>query len=77
LCPGPVDTEFNMVAHGVFKTKSATPEYVAKYAIDKMFEGKLIIIPTIKMKLVIFLTRFVPTKVLLRITSSIQTRKMN
>ena len=38
LCPGPVDTEFNTVAHGVFKTKSATPEYVAKYAVDKMFK---------------------------------------
>lgn len=77
LCPGPVDTEFNKVAHGVFKTSSATPEYVAKYAIDKMFKNKLVIIPTIKMKLVIFLIRFVPTKLLLRITSSIQERKIS
>lgn len=77
LCPGPVDTEFNTVAHGVFKTKSATPEYVAKYAIDKMFKNKLIIIPTIKMKLAILLIRFVPTKLLLHITSSIQERKIS
>lgn len=76
LCPGPVDTEFNTVAHGVFKTKSATPEYVAKYAIDKMFKNKLLIIPTIKMKMAIFLIRFVPTKLLLYITSNIQERKI-
>ena len=77
LCPGPVDTEFNTVAHGEFKTKAATSEYVAKYAIDQMFKNKLIIIPTIKMKLAIFFIRFVPTKLLLGITSSIQERKIN
>lgn len=77
LCPGPVDTEFNTVAHGVFKTKSATPEYVAKYAVDKMFKNKLLIIPTIKMKMAIFLIRFVPTKLLLYITSNIQERKIS
>lgn len=77
LCPGPVDTEFNSVAHGVFKTKAASSEYVARYAIDKMFKNKFVIIPTIKMKLVIFLIRFVPTKLLLRITSRIQERKIS
>lgn len=77
LCPGPVDTEFNSVAHGVFKTGSADSEYVAKYAIDKMFKNKLVIVPTLKMKIVIFLIRFVPTKLLLRITSSIQERKIS
>lgn len=77
LCPGPVDTEFNSVAHGVFHTKAATPEYVSKYAIDKTLKNKLIIIPTVKMKLAIFFTRFVPTKLLLRITYHIQDRKMN
>ncbi|MDE5630312.1 MAG: SDR family oxidoreductase, partial [Bacilli bacterium] len=68
LCPGPVDTEFNEVAHGEFHTSSARSEYVARYAIDKMFKNKLVIIPTLKMKLVIFMTRFVPTKLLLPIT---------
>lgn len=75
LCPGPVDTEFNKVAKGEFHTKAATSEYVAKYAIDKMFKNKLIIIPTLKMKLAIFFTRFVPIKLLLKITYNIQDRK--
>ena len=75
LCPGPVNTEFNKVAKGEFHTKAASSEYVAKYAIDKMFKNKLIIIPTIKMKLAIFFTRIVPTKLLLKITYNIQDRK--
>lgn len=75
LCPGPVDTEFNKVAKGEFHTKAASSEYVAKYAIDKMFNHKLIIIPTLKMKFVLFMIRFVPTKLLLRMTYLIQDRK--
>lgn len=76
LCPGPVDTEFNEVAKGEFHTKSVTSEYVAKYAIDKMFKNKLVIIPTLKMKLAIFMTRLVPMKLLLHITYNIQDRKI-
>ena len=77
LCPGPVETNFNNVAGGSFNTKSATSDYVAKYAIDKMFKNKLIIIPTLKMKLAIFLTRIVPTKLLLKINYNIQNYKIN
>ena len=43
LCPGPVATEFNKVAHGDFALKEAKSSEVAKYAIDKMFQKKLII----------------------------------
>lgn len=77
LCPGPVDTNFNKVAKGIFKIKGADKDYVAKYAIDKMFKEKLIIVPTLKMKLAIFFYRFVPTKLLLKITYKIQKRKSN
>ncbi len=75
LCPGPVNTEFNTVAKCEFHTKSASPEFVAKYGIDQMFKQKLIIIPTMRMKLAIFLIRFLPTKLLLKITYNIQDRK--
>lgn len=75
LCPGPVDTNFNRIAKGIFKIKGADKDYVAKYAIDKMLKGKLIIIPTLKMKLTIFFQKFIPTKLLLRITYDIQKRK--
>ena len=75
LCPGPVDTNFNRVAKGIFKIKGANKDYVAKYGIDKMLKGKLIIIPTFKMKMTIFFQKFIPTKHLLRITYKIQKRK--
>lgn len=76
LCPGPVDTEFNKVANATFHTKSLSSKYVAKYAIDKMLKNKLIIIPSLQMKLMIFLTRFIPRKLLLRITYGIQDKKL-
>ena len=75
LCPGPVDTEFNKRANVSFNLKSLTPEYVAKYAIDKMFKKKLIIIPGIKIKMGMFFIRFIPTKLLLRITYNFQSKK--
>ena len=77
LCPGPVDTNFNKVAGGSFATKSVTSEYVAKYAIDKMFKDKLIIIPTFSIKTFIFLSRLIPTKLLLKINYNIQNIKIN
>lgn len=76
LCPGPVDTEFNKVAHGSFNTKSATPCFVAKYGIDKMLKGKLIIIPTIKMKLAVFFNKFLTYKLQLKINYHIQNAKV-
>lgn len=76
LCPGPVETEFNKVAHGSFKTKSASAKYVAKYGIDKMLKGKLIIIPTLKMKLGVFLNKFLPYTLQLKINYNIQNAKI-
>lgn len=76
LCPGPVNTNFNKVAGGSFNANSATSSYVAHYAIDKMFKNKLIIVPTIKMKLAIFSVRLIPTKILLKINYNIQNKKI-
>ena len=75
LCPGPTKTHFNDVANVKFSIKSYESEFVAKYAIDKMFKKKLIIVPGIMMKLGVFFIRFIPTKLLLRITYNIQRRK--
>ena len=75
LCPGPVDTEFNKVAKGVFNLKEANSMYIAKYGVDKMFKNKLLIIPQLKIKLSIFMLRFMPYKLQLLITYHIQKRK--
>lgn len=75
LCPGPVNTNFNKTAGVKFAVKPLSASYVAKYAIDKMFKKKLIIIPGFKMKLAKFFGRFLSDKQLMRITYRIQKRK--
>ena len=75
LCPGPVDTGFNKRANVKFNLKSLDSKYVARYAIDKMFRNKLIIIPGFKVKIGIFFSRFIPTKLLLKISYNIQKKK--
>lgn len=75
LCPGPVDTNFNKRANVNFNIKSTTSKYVASYALKKMFRGKLIIVPTLNMKVLVFLNRFVPTKLSARISYKIQSKK--
>lgn len=75
LCPGPVDTEFNKVAKVNFSVKPMKSDVVARYAVDKMFKKKLLIIPGILMKLNYYLNRFIPTKLLLKINYNIQTKK--
>ena len=75
LCPGPVATNFNKVAGVEFASKPLSSEYVAKYAIDKMFKRKLIIIPGFKMKFICSMNKFVPKKLLLKITYNIQKKK--
>ncbi|MBE6154641.1 MAG: SDR family oxidoreductase [Firmicutes bacterium] len=75
LCPGPVATEFNKVAHGTFSIREADSYKVAKYAIDKLFKRKMIIVPTLFMKIALFLNRFAPNKLALTIAYNIQTHK--
>lgn len=75
LCPGPVNTNFNNVANVSFSMNGLSSEYVAKYAIDKMFKKKLIIIPGFKTKLGIWFMNIIPSKLLLKITYNFQKKK--
>ena len=75
LCPGPVNTEFNKVARVHFSIKGMESMDVARYAVKKMFDDKLIIIPGLKMKIGVFLIRFIPRKLLLKISYKIQNGK--
>jgi len=67
LCPVPVS----------FSLKPMESMKVAKYAIKKMFDEKLIIIPGIKIKLGTFATRLIPRKLLTKIVYKIQTKKID
>ncbi|MBE7060313.1 MAG: SDR family oxidoreductase [Ruminococcaceae bacterium] len=75
LCPGPVKTEFDDVAGVRFSIKGLSSEYVAKYAIDKMFAGKTIIVPGFMTKAAVFFRHFVSEKFLAKITYNMQKRK--
>ena len=75
LCPGPVATEFNQVAHGTFAIREANSYEVAEYAINKLFKKKMIIVPTFMMKLTLFFNRFAPHRLSLMIAYHIQMRK--
>lgn len=75
LCPGPVDTEFNKVANVEFALKGISAYECANYAITQMFKKKITIVPTFKMKTVVVLARFVPTKLYVRIAAKQQRKK--
>ena len=77
LCPGPVDTNFNNVSGVKFGVKPLKSSYVAKYAIDKMFKNKMLIIPGFTMKCAKFFGRFVSDKFMLRLAYRIQKKKIN
>lgn len=77
LCPGPVNTNFNKVAGVTFNLDSLESYDVAKYAIKQMFKKKTIIIPGIKIRLGVFILRFLPKSLIRKIAYKIQKNKEN
>ncbi len=75
LCPGPIQTEFLDVANVGFVIKGLKSEDVAKLAVDKALNGKLIIIPGVMMKIGKFLLRLTPEKLMLWVSYRIQHKK--
>ena len=75
LCPGPVDTAFSERANVSFSLRGMKSKTVAKYALKKMFEGKMLIIPGITMKITHIGERFLPEKLLLSCAYHFQNKK--
>ena len=50
LCPGPIKTNFDEVANVKFSIPSLSSEYVAEYAIKKMFARQKVIVPGFTVK---------------------------
>ena len=75
LCPGPVKTNFNNVANVRFKVKGLSSEYVAKYAINKMLKGKLIIVPGLLIKIARVLAKIFPTTMVEEVSYHMQVSK--
>ncbi len=76
LCPGPVDTEFNKVANVEFALKGISAYECANYAVTQMFRKKVTIVPAFHMKALVVLSRFLPTKLYVRIAAKQQRKKI-
>ena len=77
LCPGPVDTNFSNIAGVEFAVKPLDSKYVAKYAIDKMFKHKLVIVPGVLGKITKFFSKTSPDKLTSSVSYRIQCKKLN
>lgn len=75
LCPGPVRTEFNKVAGSEFAIGGASAAKTAEYALDQMFKRQTVIIPQNGIKLISFLSKVTPSKLLLKGTYFTQTAR--
>lgn len=76
LCPGPVNTEFDEVAGVRFSLGGISAKDCAIEGAYGMLEKrKMIIVPTLKMKLLTAVSRFLPTRPLLFVTGLIQSKK--
>jgi len=75
LCPGSVATEFNKRADRDSSLKPLKSEDVAKYAIDKMFEKKFVIIPGMQSKFLKVITKLAPDGLVTKFLFDIQNGK--
>ena len=83
LCPGPVHTGFASVANvnfgdGTEKTGVKIvldSKTVSRYAIEKMFAGKLVIIPGALMRVSSFMRHIISDKILAKVIYLIQSKK--
>lgn len=76
LCPGPVDTEFNDVANCSFDIGSIGPGQCAREALEKLFKGKTIIVPSTKMKLATKFSKILTRNSLIDICGRQQKKKI-
>ena len=76
LCPGPVDTEFNERADVTFSLKGISAEKCVSDALHGMARGKLIIVPSLTMKMAMFFMHLVPAPLLVRVTGHQQKKKL-
>lgn len=76
LCPGPVCTEFDRVANVEFSLKGIDAAYCANYAVDQMYKKKVVIVPTLLMKLAVIFGRFIPQAIYIWLTAHQQKRKL-
>lgn len=75
LCPASIQTGFQKRAHVKQSMKGISPKRAAKAGLDGVFKGNPFVLPDIVTKVAYIIQRFVPERVLLRITYGIQAKK--
>lgn len=75
LCPGPVKTNFNMVAKGEFKSKGLKADKVALKAIKNMKKNKEIIYPSFSNRMLAIFSKIIPHSLLFRLIYNNQNSK--
>lgn len=75
LCPGPVDTNFNKRANVEFTLKGISPQYCASYGLYHMFRRRMVIIPTLEIKLAALGMRLLPREMGVAIVAHQQHKK--
>jgi len=75
FCPGPVRTGFNKRAGAGFAARGVECGPAAKFAIEKMFKRKLIIMPDASLRIMRVAQRFLPEKLMLKLTYNTQMKR--
>lgn len=75
FCPATIDTDFHRNAGARKSIKGISIQEASICAIDGMFKKKLIIIPKYS-NIIPFFIRFIPTRLILKISKIIQSRKI-
>lgn len=76
LCPGPVKTNFDKVADVQFSLKEVNSQWVARYAVSKMFKNKILIFPGVKIWLARIGAKIMPDQFMAFICYFMQKRKI-
>lgn len=76
LCPGPVHTEFNQVAHVEFALKGITPQYCVEYTLKMMKKKKVTIVPSPLMKMATTAAKVVPAALCVILVAQQQKKKL-
>lgn len=76
LCPGPVETNFNKVADVKFNIPGQSSEYVARYAVSKIFKNTTLIFPSFFIWISRLFAKILPDQFIAFICYYMQRRKL-
>ena len=76
LLPGPVYTNFNKKMNINFSVKAMNPSKVVSYTLQKLYKNKKVIVPGLKNRLSILLTKLLPETLITSFNYKIQSKKV-